>query len=179
MESIREIYRIGMGPSSSHTMAPRRAATLFAERTPTAAAYRVTLYASLAATGRGHLTHVAVTQPFAPRPVEIIEQPDITLPFHPNGLRFEALDGQRQPFETWQVYSVGGGALQEDPPTPLPLVYRIERMNDVMAWATDSGNPLWRSAKTTRCGMLSRMSGRRCKPRFSAGWTPKACCPAA
>ena len=56
MKSIREIYRIGTGPSSSHTMAPRRAAERFRRETPAAAAYRVTLYGSLAATGRGHLT---------------------------------------------------------------------------------------------------------------------------
>ena len=73
MESLRELYRIGMGPSSSHTMGPRRAATIFAERCKEAAKYRITLYGSLAATGRGHLTHAAVTQPLSLKPVEIIE----------------------------------------------------------------------------------------------------------
>ena len=60
MHSIRELYRIGHGPSSSHTMAPRRAAEQFHARYPQAASYRVTLYSSLAATGRGHLTDVAI-----------------------------------------------------------------------------------------------------------------------
>ena len=60
MESIKNIYRIGCGPSSSHTMAPRRAAQQFLQDTPDAQAYRVTLYGSLAATGRGHLTDVAI-----------------------------------------------------------------------------------------------------------------------
>ncbi|EKD55658.1 MAG: L-serine dehydratase, partial [uncultured bacterium] len=56
MKSVREIYKIGHGPSSSHTMGPRRAASIFKTRFPDAASYKVTLYGSLAATGRGHLT---------------------------------------------------------------------------------------------------------------------------
>ncbi|HAX70498.1 MAG TPA: serine dehydratase, partial [Anaerolineae bacterium] len=59
MESIQELFRIGVGPSSSHTMGPRRAAEIFRGRYPFAAAYRVKLYGSLAATGRGHLTDAA------------------------------------------------------------------------------------------------------------------------
>jgi L-serine dehydratase len=54
MESIRELFRVGIGPSSSHTMGPRHAAEIFRERHPSAAKYRATLYGSLAATGRGH-----------------------------------------------------------------------------------------------------------------------------
>ena len=60
MESLRKIYRIGTGPSSSHTMGPRKAAMVFLERYPDAAAYRATLYGSLASTGRGHLTDAAL-----------------------------------------------------------------------------------------------------------------------
>ena len=56
MESLKELYRIGSGPSSSHTMGPKRAAERFAERCRDVDAYRVTLYGSLAATGKGHLT---------------------------------------------------------------------------------------------------------------------------
>ena len=59
MESIREIYKIGHGPSSSHTMGPRKAAGRFRMNHPDAASYRVTLYGSLAATGKGHLTDKA------------------------------------------------------------------------------------------------------------------------
>ena len=69
MESLKELYRIGSGPSSSHTMGPKRAAERFAERCRDVDAYRVTLYGSLAATGKGHLTDVAilsVLEPAAP-----------------------------------------------------------------------------------------------------------------
>ena len=57
MKSIKELYRIGTGPSSSHTMGPRKAAQIFLERHPEAAAFQVTLYGSLAATGKGHMTN--------------------------------------------------------------------------------------------------------------------------
>ncbi len=143
MESLRELYRIGMGPSSSHTMAPRRAATLFAGRTPDAEAYRVTLYGSLAATGRGHMTFSAVTQPFLPKPVEIVEKPEITLPFHPNGMLFEALNKDDTPQESWQVYSTGGGALSEENQSAPKPVYELSTMHDLIQWASETGNPLW------------------------------------
>ena len=73
MKSIKELYRIGTGPSSSHTMGPRKAAQIFLERHPEAAAFQVTLYGSLAATGKGHMTNVAITETLQPAaPVEII-----------------------------------------------------------------------------------------------------------
>ena len=60
MITLKELYRIGYGPSSSHTMAPRKAATLFLERNPKAVRFEVTLYGSLAATGKGHMTDKAI-----------------------------------------------------------------------------------------------------------------------
>ncbi|MFR7812091.1 MAG: serine dehydratase beta chain [Butyricimonas faecihominis] len=91
MKSIREIFRIGYGPSSSHTMGPGRAAYYFKEKNPDAERYRVTLYGSLALTGVGHGTDVAIQK--------MINRPDDTnymgvheiLPHHPNGMLFEAL----------------------------------------------------------------------------------------
>ena len=59
MDSIKQILKKGYGPSSSHTMGPHRAATIFRERNPHATSFRVTLYGSLAATGKGHRTDVA------------------------------------------------------------------------------------------------------------------------
>ena len=64
MESIKELFRVGVGPSSSHTMGPRHAAEIFLERQPLAASYRVTLFESLAATGRGHLTDATLKKCF-------------------------------------------------------------------------------------------------------------------
>ena len=93
MKSIKELYRIGTGPSSSHTMGPRKAAEIFLERHPEAATFKVTLYGSLAATGKGHMTNIAITEVLQPvAPVEIIWEPKIFLPFHPNGMKFVSVD---------------------------------------------------------------------------------------
>ena len=93
MKSIKELYRIGSGPSSSHTMGPKKAAELFLSRHPEAVSFNVTLYGSLAATGKGHFTDAAIISVLEPHAsVNIIWQPKIFLPFHPNGMTFEAFD---------------------------------------------------------------------------------------
>ena len=66
MQSLRELFRYGMGPSSSHTMGPRRAAERFRDQYPQASAVRVTLYGSLSLTGRGHLTDRAIIEGLHP-----------------------------------------------------------------------------------------------------------------
>lgn len=118
MKSLKELYRIGLGPSSSHTMGPRFAAVAFRADHPAAARVRITLYGSLAATGRGHMTDVAVSEPFAPTPVELLWQPEQLLPRHPNGVRFEALDEAGTVIASRAVYSVGGGALLDEDGNP-------------------------------------------------------------
>ncbi|MFV0396644.1 MAG: serine dehydratase beta chain, partial [Bacteroidales bacterium] len=91
MESIKNIYRIGNGPSSSHTIGPKRAATQFLQKNPDADSFRVTLYGSLAATGKGHFTDKVINDTLSPRgEVTIIWEPKIVLPFHTNGMKFES-----------------------------------------------------------------------------------------
>ena len=72
MKSIREIYKIGKGPSSSHTMGPERAAKLFKEKNPDAEAFKVILYGSLSATGIGHGTDRVLREVLSPTPTEIV-----------------------------------------------------------------------------------------------------------
>ena len=116
MESIKAIYRIGNGPSSSHTMGPRKASQIYLKRSPKAKNYRVTLYGSLAATGVGHLTDVAILTVFreAKKNVELIWEPDVFLPRHPNALLFETLSPNNEVIDSWTAYSVGGGAIIGD-----------------------------------------------------------------
>ena len=123
METIKKIYKIGLGPSSSHTMGPHRAAEMFAVRTKASAVrYRVTLYGSLAATGKGHHTDQAIARGLAPKEVEIVWRADVVKPFHPNGMLFEALDGQGGVEDSWRVYSIGGGYLStEEGEVPLGI----------------------------------------------------------
>ena len=129
MDSIRDIYRIGYGPSSSHTMAPRKAAELFYQRYPDAAHYEVTLYGSLAATGKGHMTDVAIMQSIPG--IQILWEPHVFKPFHPNGMEFRAYDAAGNETARWLVYSVGGGALAEeqDPQDPLQLPLQRGRVS--------------------------------------------------
>lgn len=115
MESIKEIYKIGLGPSSSHTMGPKRAAERFADKNPDASRYVVTLYGSLAATGKGHMTDVAILNALVPlAPTEIIWQPEVFLPFHPNGMKFVAIGNDGAIADEWTVYSIGGGDIAEE-----------------------------------------------------------------
>lgn len=144
MESLRELFRIGRGPSSSHTMGPGRAAEVFRARHSEAAAFRVHLYGSLAATGRGHLTDQAVAAVFHPKPCEFAWHPQTFLPAHPNGMTFEALDGSGTPVDSWTVYSVGGGAITEDPSATTPeSVYDLHTMAEILAYTERRGATFW------------------------------------
>ena len=146
MKSIRELYRIGTGPSSSHTMGPRHASQIFADKNPTAARFEVTLYGSLAATGKGHLTDVAVMDNLSPvAPTEIIWQPSVFLPFHPNGMKFVAFDAAGNEMDNWTVYSIGGGELAEEGARGAlsPDVYNMSTMSDIQKWCEDTGKSYW------------------------------------
>ena len=144
MESIQELFRIGVGPSSSHTMGPRRAAEIFSGRFPSAAAYRVKLYGSLAATGRGHLTDAALKKFFDPNQLEIVWKPEKQLPLHPNGMRFEALSAEGKILGRWEVYSVGGGALRDEGSLPLPQeIYDLKSMREILDQCKQTGQALW------------------------------------
>ena len=143
MKTIREIYRIGYGPSSSHTMGPRKAAEIFVGRTQEAASYVVTLYGSLAATGRGHMTDVAILDVL--KNATIRWMPDVFLPYHPNGMKFEALDTDGKVINSWTVYSVGGGALEEDGKQgdELPEIYHLNTMTEILRYCEESGKSFW------------------------------------
>ncbi len=144
MESIKELFRVGVGPSSSHTMGPRHAAEIFLERQPLAARYRVTLFESLAATGRGHLTDATLKNVFGERALEIVWKPGDKLPLHPNGLRFEALEASGAVIAAWEVYSVGGGALRDQGSLPIPqAVYDLTTMREILDHCEIHGLALW------------------------------------
>ena len=152
MESLKEIFRIGKGPSSSHTMGPQRAATIFAERHPEAARFEVTLYGSLAATGKGHMTDKAIIDVLKQvAPVEITWEPDIFLPYHPNGMLFRAFNGSQDLLDEWTVYSVGGGALSEGKATgdffQKESVYDLHTLKDIQAWCEHHGRGYWEYVK--------------------------------
>jgi len=146
MKTLRELYRIGIGPSSSHTMGPQTAATQYLQRHPEARGFEVTLYGSLAATGKGHMTDVAIEHVLQPAaPTHIIWEPQTFLPFHPNGMKFVCLDESGQPYDPWTVYSVGGGALSEgkDNASEESELYDLNTMTEIIHWCQDSGRAFW------------------------------------
>lgn len=144
MESIKEIYRIGYGPSSSHTMGPRKAAELFLQRHPNAEKYEVTLFGSLAATGKGHLTGVAIDKVFVGETLNLLWKPKEFLEKHPNALRFKAFNISDELIEEWTAYSVGGGAIIDDT-TELSSqkVYELNTMDDILEWCRTNKKQLW------------------------------------
>jgi len=114
MKSLKELYRIGSGPSSSHTMAPKAAIIRFSKKYDKAISFRVTLYGSLAATGKGHLTDVALIEAVPGKALEILWKPDEELPLYANGMYFEAFDASENLLGEADDYSLGGGALLSD-----------------------------------------------------------------
>ena len=118
MKSLRELYKIGRGPSSSHTMGPERACRYFAELTSEADEYKVILYGSLAKTGKGHCTDKAIEITLAPKPVEIIfdvDTPEESLP-HANTMELFAYKGGEEILKK-KIMSIGGGDIR--PPLTL------------------------------------------------------------
>ena len=111
MQSLRELYKIGRGPSSSHTMGPERAAYLALRRYPSADRFRVTLYGSLALTGKGHGTDRVIAETFFPKPCEILFDTEYVCSVHPNTMDVEAISGE-QSLGTLRIYSVGGGTIE-------------------------------------------------------------------
>ena len=131
-------------------MGPARAARLFLARPPGTTPIRVTLFGSLAATGRGHLTDVAIRDSLETRLAEIRWQPETLLPRHPNGLRFELLDARQLPTESWDVFSVGGGALvaEDGLVEEVGGIYPLASMSALLALCSQSGQPLWAYAES-------------------------------
>ncbi|MBO4581569.1 MAG: L-serine ammonia-lyase [Bacteroidales bacterium] len=146
MESIKHIYRIGNGPSSSHTMGPKKAAEIFLSKHSDAATFKVTLYGSLAATGKGHLTDQAILSVLAPAaPTEIIWHPDITLEYHPNAMLFESFNAEGKQTDHLTIYSVGGGALEYEgmPRSAKEEIYPLHTLNDILDWCKQTGRSYW------------------------------------
>ena len=138
MKSIKELYCIGRGPSSSHTMGPVKAAKLFAEECPTADHYEVILYGSLALTGKGHQTDRAVKETFEPISCSIMfDEENESMP-HPNTMDLTAFrNGEQIGF--MRVYSVGGGAIKVEgrPDIDTPEVYPENSFKEIAAFCIE------------------------------------------
>lgn len=144
MESLRELYKIGVGPSSSHTMGPQRAAKKVLELYPNAAYFHVDLYGSLSLTGKGHLTDYIIEKTFAPKKVTFSFKSD-TLPFHPNGMIIHVFDDSDKELKAIEVYSVGGGSIlfkgdMEEQPNQ---IYELDTMDKILQYVDKRGMSLY------------------------------------
>jgi len=134
MESIKHIFKIGYGPSSSHTMGPQRAVAQFLKDHPDCNKFIIHLYGSLAATGRGHLTDKIILDTLNGFEKEIIWHPDIFLENHPNSLKIDGYINDKLSYE-WTVYSIGGGDILDEANflnRRKKSIYPEENVNDII-----------------------------------------------
>lgn len=146
MESLRQLFKIGYGPSSSHTMGPRNAATIFSKLAEGASKCVVTLYGSLAATGKGHLTDKAILDVLSPLyPTTIEWEPDTVLPFHTNAMKFQAFVDKGDVMTERIYYSVGGGdiVLDGESRTAGESIYPLNKIKDIQKWCEQTGKSYW------------------------------------
>ncbi|MCM1501592.1 MAG: L-serine ammonia-lyase [Bacteroidales bacterium] len=159
MKSIRDIYKIGKGPSSSHTMGPYKAIASYLENHPETVRLSVSLYGSLAATGKGHLTDEAIREAFSSwqdkngcpqedrTQVEIIWKPKEFLQRHPNGMSISAMDAEGAALDSWTYYSIGGGDIVCDEipeeENVSPEYYGLDTLSEILEWCNHNGKAFW------------------------------------
>lgn len=144
METIKTIYKIGYGPSSSHTMGPGYAAIKFLNKHHDADRFKVELYGSLALTGKGHMTDVIIKKILGDSKTDVIFNFDKVFPYHPNAMKFQAIkDGTI--IDDWLVYSVGGGDLREEGEARVKKetkVYPHSTMEEILRYVKKTGMTL-------------------------------------
>ena len=144
MESITELYKIGRGPSSSHTIGPERACKRFKEKNPSADAYKAVLYGSLAKTGKGHGTDTVIVKTLAPVECEVefnLEENDLP---HPNTMLLIAYESGRE-IDRTRVFSVGGGSIvfgNEHEKRP-ERIYPHDKFSDIADYCRENAMRLW------------------------------------
>ena len=163
MKSIGNLYKIGKGPSSSHTMGPFKAISHYMKSHPDALSLNVTLFGSLAATGKGHLTDTAIEEAFSTwrkteketfqgkyrrgGKVRIEWKPKENLPDHPNGMQVAAVNLDGTEYDRWTYYSIGGGDIRciENPieSADETVLYDMTTMTEILNWCNRTGKSYW------------------------------------
>lgn len=147
MKSLRDLYKIGRGPSSSHTMGPQKAAQLFQKEFPQADAFQIILYESLAKTGKGHGTDTVLRETLSPCPTEIVFDRESLVP-HPNTMDFLAFRKGTK-LGTWRVFSVGGGDIEIQGKSAMAPaeIYSLESFADISDYCRKNGMRIWQYAQ--------------------------------
>lgn len=169
MKSIKDVYKIGKGPSSSHTMGPFKAVRHYLDSHEDTDRLHVTLYGSLAATGKGHLTDTAIQEAFETwcftdketlecknrrcGDVTIEWKPKEFLQVHPNGMKIASINSDGDIYDRWTYYSIGGGDIicmehplegegNED-------IYEKTTLTEILKWCNDTGKNFWEYVEET------------------------------
>ena len=132
MQSLKKLYKIGIGPSSSHTMGPQYAAEYVNEKYPNAAFVKVILYGSLALTGEGHGTHTALSSTLKAKN-EIVFNTELQDLPHPNTLDFIIYDNDNNEIDKVRAMSIGGGEIRIEgqPSVTAPEVYPQKNFEEI------------------------------------------------
>ncbi|MGN0817860.1 MAG: L-serine ammonia-lyase, iron-sulfur-dependent, subunit alpha [Candidatus Coproplasma sp.] len=149
MQSLKELYRIGRGPSSSHTMGPERAAKIIKERYPEADFFKVTLYGSLALTGKGHGTDEVIKKTLAPVECEVLFDAQTPCPVHPNTMDLNAFTRGNLTGGI-RVYSLGGGSIKIDGESDFACaddgVYQLNTYREISDYCKRQNIRIWQYA---------------------------------
>jgi len=148
MQSLKELYKIGRGPSSSHSIGPDRAARGFLARYPDADSFKVILYGSLAYTGKGHLTDVVIKEAFEPKECEVVFDYDTPCDVHPNTMDLFAIKNGNTVGDM-RVYSVGGGTIrcEGEELEPIPDIYELSSYADIAKYCRENNLRIWQYAE--------------------------------
>ncbi len=165
MKSLKELYKVGKGPSSSHTMGPYKACRIFKEEHPEAVFFRVVLYGSLAQTGKGHQTDAACIQAFEPVSCRVIfhTEEDVSLK-HENTMELFAFDKEERQTGRMRVLSVGGGDISIEGRLELepPEVYGENTFQEIAAYC--------RSRNMRLSGYVFEKEGEGIREYLSSVW---------
>lgn len=156
MKSLRYLYKIGRGPSSSHTMGPEKACRIFLKRYPQADEFEATLLGSLSATGKGHLTDEVIRETFAPGKVTVIfGDTDESKLLHPNTLILKAKSGGSVLGES-EVYSVGGGEIvfKGEKQNAAEEIYPHKTFDEIKEFCIENSLKLWQYAEIFEGGEI-------------------------
>ena len=163
MKSIKDVYKIGKGPSSSHTMGPFKAVRHYLDSHEDTDHLHVTLYGSLAATGKGHLTDIAIQEAFSTwcytdretlecknrrcGEVSIEWKPKEFLQIHPNGMKIASVNADGDLYDRWTYYSIGGGDIicMENPlkGEGNEDIYEMTTLTEILRWCNNTGKNFW------------------------------------
>ena len=150
MESLTELYKVGRGPSSSHTIGPEKACKIFKEKNKNADFFKVILYGSLAKTGKGHGTDVVVKKTFEPICCEVEFNFTDTSISHPNTMELFAYSNNKI-IDRVTVLSVGGGSISFDNLKVIKpkRIYKFSKFKDIKDYCKNNNKRLWEYALET------------------------------